>query len=166
MEDKKSKSQVKREMTALQKLGEQLASLSEDQIRKIEIPEELREAILFAKTARKHEALRRQMQYIGTLMRDIDPEPVERAVDVMLHGHGVQHRTFKQVEEWRDELLGGNNDILEELQARFPDADHQRLRQLTLNARKESASDKPPKSSRALFRYLRELLNEEERPLE
>ena len=164
MEEKKSKSQVKREMTALQKLGEQLAGLTEDQIRKIELPEELREALLFAKTMRKHEALRRQMQYIGTLMRDIDPEPVERAIDTALHGHRVQQRVFQQVEEWRDELLKGNDAILEELIDRFPAADHQHLRQLTLNARKEIVQNKPPKSSRTLFRYLRALLDEEERP--
>lgn len=165
MEEKKSKSQVKREMTALQKLGEQLAGLTEDQIRRIELPEELREALLFAKTTRKHEALRRQMQYIGTLMRGIDPEPVERAIDTALHGHRVQQRVFQQAEEWRDELLKGNDAILEELIDRFPAADHQHLRQLTLNARKEILLDKPPKSSRTLFRYLRELLDEEERPL-
>lgn len=78
--EQKSKSQVKREMLALQSLGEQLVDFSPNQIGQIEMPQELREAVLFARTLKKNEARRRQMQYIGTLMRDVDPEPIRKAV--------------------------------------------------------------------------------------
>ena len=74
--EQKSKSQIKREMKALQKLGEKLLGLSPNQIKKIKIPQELKEAVLFAKTLKKHEARRRQLQYIGALMRNTDPEPI------------------------------------------------------------------------------------------
>lgn len=161
-EEKKSKSQLKREMLALQKLGEELVRLSEDQISKLDIPSALMDALLFAKTIKKHEAWRRQMQYIGTLMREIDPEPIHRALENALHGHKADMRIFKQAEEWRDKLLAGNDALLEELFTRFPHVDFQRMRQLVFNARKEKDGNKPPKSSRALFRYLRELLNSEE----
>ncbi len=84
--EKKSKSQVKREMLALQSLGEQLVLLTSTQISSIEMLQELREAVLFAKTLKKREARRRQMQYIGTLMRDADPEPIRKGLDGISRG--------------------------------------------------------------------------------
>lgn len=78
----KSKSQVKKELLALQALGEQLVELSADQIKKIDMPLELRDALLFAKTITKGEARRRQLQYIGVLMRETDPEPIRKALDI------------------------------------------------------------------------------------
>ncbi len=153
----KSKSQVKREMLALQALGEKLAGLATDQIRKIEMPHELRDALLFAKTIRKGEAWRRQLQYIGALMREADPEPIRRALDDISRGGLQDTEHFQELERWRDELVNGNDGLLEEIVNRFPAADRRALRQLAFNARKERESHKPPKSSRALFRLLKEL---------
>jgi ribosome-associated protein len=86
--EQKSKSQIKREMLALQSLGEHMVDLSPNQISKIEMPQELREAVLFARTLKKSEARRRQMQYIGTLMRDADPEPIQKAVEAISRSRG------------------------------------------------------------------------------
>jgi ribosome-associated protein len=155
----KSKSQVKREMSALQVLGERLVELAPDQIMKIDMPLELRDALLFTKTLNKGEARRRQLQYIGVLMRKADPEPIQKALDTIGRGQLQDAKQFKELEQWRDELIKGNDALLEQILGRFPNADRQSLRQLVLNARKERDVDKPPKSSRALFRYLKELSN-------
>jgi ribosome-associated protein len=153
----KSKSQVKREMLALQSLGEHLVDLSPNQISKIEMPQDLREAVLFARTLQKSEAWRRQMQYIGTLMRDTDPEPIREAVDRISRGEGHDAQLFRELEQWRNGLIDGNDEFLGDIVNHFPDADRKRLRRHALNARKEREGNKPPKASRALFRYLREL---------
>jgi ribosome-associated protein len=155
--EQKSKSQVKREMLALQSLGEHLVDLSPNQISKIEMPQDLREAVLFARTLKKSEAWRRQMQYIGTLMRDADPEPIRKAVDEIGRGGGHDAQLFQKLEQWRNELIDGNDELLGDIVNHFPDADRKRLRRLALNARKEREERKPPKASRVLFRYLREL---------
>ncbi len=157
MEERKSKSQRKREMLALQSLGERLVELREEQIRKIEIPDDLREAVLFARNLKKGEALRRQLQYIGTLMRDVEPEPLRKALDEISRGLMMDRQLFQKIEKWRDDLVDGNDEILQEILVEFPHADSNRLRQCILSARKEKAANQPPKSSRALFRYLRDL---------
>lgn len=154
---RKSKSQVKREMVALQKLGERLIELSVDQIKKIEMLEELREALLEGKTITKREARRRHMQYIGALMREADPEPIKKALDSISLGQALVTGEFKKIEKWRDGLLEGNQGVINEICEEYPDADRQRIRQLARNAVKEKEKNKPPKSSRALFRYLKDL---------
>jgi len=153
----KSKSQVKREMLALQSLGERLFDLPADRIKMIEMPPELRDALLFGKTIRKGEARRRQIQYIGALMREIDPGPIEKVLDSIQRGHFQNTEHFKELERWRDELVGGNEGSLEEIVSKFPAADRRTLRRLALNARKEREENRPPKASRALFRLLKEL---------
>ncbi|MDR3569916.1 MAG: ribosome biogenesis factor YjgA [Syntrophobacteraceae bacterium] len=153
----KSKSQVKREMLSLQALGERLAELASDQIKKIELPLELRDALLFCKTIRKGEARRRQLQYIGALMREADPEPIEKALHAIGRGGLQKEQQFKEVERWRDKLIDGDNDPMDEILSRFPGTDRQTLRQLVLNARKEREGQKPPKASRVLFRFLKGL---------
>lgn len=155
--DVKSKSQVKREMLGLQSLGEQLVELGPDRLKRIEMPQDLRDAVLFARKLKRGEALRRQLQYIGALMRDADPEPIQKALDEIGRGQRAEAQLFRKLEQWRDDLLEGNDQIQEVIITHFPDADRQRLRQLVLNARREKEENKPPKSSRALFRYLREL---------
>jgi ribosome-associated protein len=155
--EQKSKSQVKREMLALQALGEQLVDLSPNQISEVEMPQDLREAVLFAKTLKKREALRRQMQYIGTLMRDADPEPIRKAVAGISRDQWQDNQLFRELEEWRKGLIDGNDESLGDIGNHFPDADLKRLRRLALNARKEREGNKPPQFARALFRYLREL---------
>jgi ribosome-associated protein len=156
MEDK-SKSERKREVTALQELGERLLEFSQEQLNNIGISQELQEALVLVKTLKSHGARRRQMQYIGVLMRRIDTEPIKQAIDDMDRGQKHKARAFQQLERMRDSLIEGDDTMYEEIINLFPDADIQRLRQLTRSARKEKAENQTPKQSRILFRYLREL---------
>lgn len=153
----KSKTQKKQEALELQKMGEKLASLSDEQIGDIDLPAKLRDAIKFVKTVKSHGARKRQMQYIGTLMRKIDPAPIQEALEEIDEGNYRKSLEFKEIETWRDELIAGNKTILEEILVKCPEADRQQLAQLVRNAVKEKTHNKPPRAFRALFRYLREI---------
>ncbi len=157
MEEEKSRSQRKREVEALQKLGVRLAKLSPDQLRRFPIPEKLREAVEQLQRAKKNEARRRQTQYIGALMRSIDPAPIEEAFENLDQSHAMDVATEHRVERWRDRLLDGDDDLIEEIASRSPTADRQRLRRLVRNARKADEGPARTRASRALFRYLREV---------
>jgi ribosome-associated protein len=148
-------------MLTLQTLGEQLVGLTPDQIDGLEISEELREAVLFTKKIKKGEALRRQIQYIGVLMRDVDPERIRSALDAIARGRDQDARLFQELEHWRDGLVEGKEGLLAEVLHRFPGADGKWMNQLVLNARRERDANKPPKSARTLFRYLRKLASSE-----
>ncbi len=151
-----SKSEKKRAMTALQELGEALVALPADRLAKIDLPDALRLAVQDARRFTQHEARRRQMQYIGRLMRDTDPEPIRAALDevrgVSAEANARQHR----LEGLRTRLLEDER-TLGEIAAAHPGADLQQLRQLRRNALKERELGKPPRAFRELFRALREL---------
>ena len=159
-EERKSRTRIKNEMTALQKLGEKLVGLSRSQINEIKMEEDLKEAVLFAQTLTKHGARKRQMQYIGVLMRETDMEPIEKALELIELGQKVDAKDFLKVEKWRDELVMGNRETLDELIELYPELDRQHINQLVRNANKEAKEGKTPKSSRVLFKYLRELLDQ------
>jgi ribosome-associated protein len=151
-----SKSQLKREMTALQDLGAELVTLSKERLAKIEMPERLRDALLEAQRITKHEARRRQMQYIGKIMRDVDAAPLRAAMDEI---NGVSKAATirqHQLERLRTRLME-DEAVFSEVARDFPGADVQRLRQLRRNALKESEQGKPPRAYRELFRELRDL---------
>jgi ribosome-associated protein len=153
----KSRTEKKKEAHLLQELGEKLVMLSSQQLLTIGLSKELLEAIQFAKTHTKHGAYRRQMQYVGALMREIDPEPIQQAVKVIELGDYKKSREFHQIETWRDELINGNDSLLEEIFVNFPDAERQRLTQLVRSAQKEKIKNRSKKSARNLFAYLRQL---------
>jgi ribosome-associated protein len=153
----KSRTRLKKEATALQKMGERLVRLSEDQLNRMELPQALLEAIRTVRTITSRGARRRQMQYIGTLMRKVDAEPIEQALLEIEQGNYRQARTFHRIEAWRDRLVGGDDDLIDEIVDALPEASRQRLGQLVRSARKEKEKNAPPKSARNLFRYLRSL---------
>lgn len=152
-----SRSQKKRDMTALQSLAEQLMQLSPELVKKCGLPDYFIEEVLDAMSITSHEAKRRQTQYVGKLMRDIDPQPLIDFLDDIDTGNRADNRKFHQLERWRNALVDGNLSVLDELVELYPQADRQRLAQLARNAKKENTKGKPPKSSRALFKALREL---------
>lgn len=155
----KSKSQIKREMNALQNLGKAIVQLPPKDLAKIPLPDDLAEAIHHARNIRSHGALRRQMQLIGRLMRNVNPEPIQQALDsIRLSGHQSSAH-FHAIEQWRDRLINEGQAALDEFIGQHPQADRQQLRQLMLNASKEAKQDKPPKSARNLFRIIREILD-------
>lgn len=153
----KSRTRLKKEATALQKMGERLVRLSDDQLNRMELPQALLEAIRTVRTITSRGARRRQMQYIGTLMRKVDAEPIEQALLEIEQGDYRQARTFQRIEAWRDRLVGGDDDLIDEIVDALPEASRQRLGQLVRSARKEKEKNAPPKSARNLFRYLKAL---------
>lgn len=154
-----SKTKIKKQMIELQNLGEQLAALNKDQLKELDLPESLRDAINEAKRMTKFGAISRQMQYIGRLMRDIDPAPIVAKLEIW-NGTSRQHIAWlHQVERWRDRLLEDPN-ALTELLAAHPQADAQHLRTLIRNALKEKELNKPPKSFREIFQALRDIIPE------
>lgn len=152
-----SKSAVKREMHALQQLGADIVKLSAGQLATIPMDEKLSEAIGTARRIKSNEGLRRQMQYIGKLMRSADIEAIKEAMRQLEEGRKEDARRFHQLELWRDQLLEQGPKACEQVLQRFPAADGQHLRQLISRANKEQQLNKPPASARKLFRYLREL---------
>lgn len=152
-----SKTQRKRDMHELQQLGEALVGLSTERLAALELPEALREAVDEARRIAKRGARRRQLQYIGRLMRDADAPRIRAQIDGWRNDAARHAASLHQAERWRDLLLEDEG-ALGELLERFPAADLQRLRTLLRNARQEAASGKPPKSARALFQVLRALL--------
>ena len=142
-------------MTALQKLGERLVALTPERLERISLEPELKEAIDLARTLTKHEAKRRQMQYIGALMRQENPEPIQIALERLDRGQDDDTRILKQTEKWRDRLIKGDEALVETLLKRFPSLDKQRIGQLIQYARNEKEAGRPPKSARVLFRYLK-----------
>jgi ribosome-associated protein len=149
-----SKTRRKREMHELQALGVALVRLAEAQIATLDIPAELREAVLEAKRIRSNEAKRRQMQYIGRLMREVDSAPI-RAHLAELEGHSAQaNARHRRLEIWRERLLA-DDEALTAFAAEHPGADLQSVRALIRNARKEAKEGKPPRASRELFRVLK-----------
>ncbi len=156
-----SRSQKKRDSAALQVLGGKLAELPESALSKLDLPPRLLEAIMEFKALAKHEAKRRQLQFIGALMRDTDADPLALAVEDMESGNRSQAREFHAVEAWRAALLAGDESGLEAIVALAPENEQvevrSKIRQLTRNARAEAEKNKPPRSSRTLFRLLREL---------
>ncbi len=149
----KSKSQIKRELHLLHDLGKQLVALPQSQLRVLGLTEPLQTAIMDARRF-KRGALKRQLQYIAGLMREVDAAAVQQALDGFRRPQQQEVEALHEVEAWRDALLAGDDALLDELVRRFQNADRQHLRQLLRNANRERKLNKPPKSARALFHEL------------
>ena len=155
-----SKTRKKKDMLALQNLGVKLVELNEQQLETMQLPESLLAAVREARRLSRHEALRRQMQYIGRLMRDLDAVPRRDRLEQWL-GQGREHTAqLHALERWRAELLAGDPALARFLHE-YPGADSQKLRTLIRNARREQSAVLPPKSYRELFRLLREMTTKE-----
>ncbi|MGD8566552.1 MAG: ribosome biogenesis factor YjgA [Gammaproteobacteria bacterium] len=153
-----SKSRMKREMHALQALGEKLVELSNEQIQQLNIPDALRDAVLQAKAIKKHGARRRQLQYVGRLMRDVDAGDLQQQYDNVTQHSAAAVAQLHQVEKWRTRLLEDEDQALQAFLQQYPDTDRQQLRQLIRTARQEHRNNKPPKAYRKLFHFIKELL--------
>lgn len=154
-----SKSQRKREMHALQDLGAEMVELASNQLDQLPLPVALRDAIEACQRIRAHEARRRQIQFIGKLLRDVDPEPLQQALLQLRQHAKLANQQHHQMERWRDRLLAEGDDALNELLQQFPHADRRHLRQLIRTGQKEAEQSKPPAAARELFRVLRQLLS-------
>jgi ribosome-associated protein len=153
-----SKSALKRQMTALQDMGERLVELSDAQLKKVPIDDpRLSEAIAEARRIKARGGLRRQLQYIGKLMRQINPDGIQQALDELDGQHQEVNARFHQLEKLREKLINEGDRALEEIVAVFPDADRQHLRQLLRQHEQETKQGKANTAFKKLFRYFKEL---------
>ena len=156
--DGPSKSQVKREMTALQEMGTRLTELPESQLKQIPIEnEQLLDAVMLARRLTARGGRRRQLQFIGKLMRKIDPAPIEDALARLDGRHEEEKARFHRLEQLRDGLLSQGDKGLDPILVAFPEADRQQLRQLYRQHQSQLSKGKPSAVGKKLFRYLREL---------
>lgn len=151
-----SKSALKRESTALQDLGRELAELGKERLAKVPIDEDLRDAVKDYQRFTSHEARRRQLQYIGKLMRNVDPEPIRAALDAFKGVSATETAKMHRLENLRTRLIDDEK-TLHGIAETYPGADLQQLRVLRRNAIKEKEQNRPPRAFRELFRVLREL---------
>jgi len=154
-----SKSEMKRDMTALQELGEKLATLDKKQLVTLNLPERLYDALIELKRLTAHGAVSRQKQFIGKLMRHVDPEPIQELLNKIAGVSDRHSGWLHQLERLRENLLTDPK-ALESFIADYPQADVQKLRQLIRNTQKEREQTKPPKNYRELFQLLKEYIPE------
>jgi ribosome-associated protein len=152
-EDEKSKSQIKRELLELKALGRTLISLPVKDLDKLVLPERLYESVVKAQSM-SHGALKRETGFIGRLIADEDHETIAASVAKLKQVHQGEVKQFHELEQWRDHLLSGNNDVMTMLHQQLESFDGQYVRQLVRNAAKEAKLNKSPKSARLLFKYL------------
>jgi ribosome-associated protein len=151
-----SKTRRKREMLELQALGAALVALPDAQLARMALAQELLQAVLEAKRINSHEARRRQLQYIGRLMREVDPGPIRAELAAIRGGSAQAAAAHRRLETWRERLLD-NDEALTAFAAEHPRSDLQEIRALIRNARKEQKEGKPPRAYRELFRMLKTL---------
>ena len=157
-----SKTRRKRQMTELQDIGAALVKLSPEQLERIELPEALRDAVLACKRFTKHEAVRRQMQYIGRLMRDVDPGPIVERLAAIEGPSRKQTALLHLAEKWRDEMLR-DPDAAQRFAREFPAADANRLRALAASAAEEKRGTRAPKHFRELFHAINTIIQDQAR---
>jgi len=151
-----SKSEIKRDAEELKRLGAELVDLGKNSLDKIPLDERLRNEIELAQRIKK-EGRRRQLQLIGKLLRSMDVEPIRIALDKLKNRHNQQVALFHKLEMLRDRLIDEGDEAMADVIALYPQANRQQLRSMIRNAQKEKAGNKPPKSARQIFQYLREL---------
>jgi ribosome-associated protein len=156
-EEKPSKTQRKRVMHELQALGERLIGLNPEQLATIALPENLHDAVEQARRITKHEARRRQLQYIGRLMRAVDPEPIREKLRAWDGVSTEETARVHRIERWREKMIEDDGTI-GALVNTHPGIDTQRLRALVRNAREERNAGRPPRAYRELFRALRDIV--------
>jgi ribosome-associated protein len=157
--ERPSKSEMKRQSDALQKLGEQLIEAPRDRVKRVPMPDDLRDAILHCQTITNHEGKRRQVQFVGKLMRSLDEEEVgviQRTIESWKGTSKAEAAALHALERRREKLLADDK-ALTQLLGEHPELDAQHLRALIRNARKEHAENKPPKAYREIFQILKDL---------
>ena len=155
-----SKTRLKQAAHDLQALGARLVDLPRDRLQMLGLPESLYDAVRECQSITRHEARRRQIQYIGRLMRQVDPSAIEAQFSIWDGTSAAEVALQHSIERWRDRLMDdqASASALTDLAAAHPGCDVQQLRTLMRNARREFAQGKPPRSHRELFRALRAIL--------
>ncbi len=155
--EEKSKTQVKRDLHALVDLGERLTTLKPDLIARLPLTDALRRALADAPKHTANIARKRHIHFIGKLMRDQDVESILALIDQLDASTRQYNERFHNLERWRDRLITGTDALLDSFVTDYPEADRQHLRQLIRQAQHEAAQNKPPATTRKIFKYIREL---------
>jgi len=158
----KSRTQKKHEAEAAQVIGERLVGLMDSKLIQLDLPEILFDAIKKAQTINAHGGKKRQLQFIGKLMRDenLDMNAINNLL-VRIDGNAaLQTKAFKEIEEWRDKLISGGNDAVNLLLESYPMADAQQIRQLVRNASSKKNEALAKKSKKTIFQVVKELIEE------
>lgn len=155
-----SKSEIKRDAEDLKQLGEKLVNLTKANLTKVPLDDSLKDAIELAQRLQK-EARRRQLQYIGKLLRSIDAEPIREALEKIENKHNQQQAMLHKLEILRDELVAKGDVALTDLLNEHPSADRQQLRNLIRAAQKEKEQNKPSKAYREIYQVLKTLILED-----
>lgn len=157
--ERPSKSELKRQMTALQKLGEELVAEPRDRLKRVPMPEDVRDAILECQRIKDHEGRRRQLQYVGKVMRSLEEDEIaaiRKVLDSWKGASKAETAALHAIERQREKLLADDKALTQLLQD-HTQLDAQQLRTLIRNARKEQAENKPPKAYREIFQILKQL---------
>ena len=141
-------------------LGEKILALTKDELAQFNMDDELRNAFEEGQRIKSHGALKRQKHYIAKLMRGRDIEPLTAQLDLVLHKHDIFSAAFKRMEKWRDTLINDGDDGITAFLQEYPHADRQYLRQLVRNVAQEKKRNKPAASFRAIFKYIREIVDQ------
>ncbi|MDP8078917.1 ribosome biogenesis factor YjgA [Phocoenobacter skyensis] len=152
-----SKSEIKRDAEDLKKLGTQLVELSNAKLDTVPLNENLKEAITLAQRL-KMEARRRQIQYIGKLLRQCDVEPIQEALDKLNNTHKQQQAMLHKIEVIREQLIEQGDAAINNLMTDYPTLDRQKLRSLVRGVLKERENNKPPKNFREIYQYLKSIM--------
>ncbi len=155
--EEKSKSQVKREFLALQDMGARLAELKPDVLARLPLNDALRKALEESAKHTRHIARKRHNQYLGKLLRGHDIDAIQQVLDNFDSSSREYNNRFHRLERWRDRLLDEGDEALQQLMLEYPDIDSQHIRGLVRHAQHERAREKPPAAARKLFKYLREM---------
>lgn len=153
-----NKTQLKREADALAELGKRLAELDKGTLQQLNLPTELLRAVEEVKAIRAHSARKRQLKLIGKILRGMETAELKAWFEERDSSHRSSVDAFHEVERWRDRLIAGGFEAMSEFLSLYPDCDRQRLNQLVRSAVKEASMEKPPKSARQLFKYLKEIM--------
>ncbi|EGW23342.1 ribosome biogenesis factor YjgA [Methylobacter tundripaludum] len=159
-----NKTQIKKDMAVLFALSEEMSELPAGQLKTLELPEIINKAVVEVSGMPHKGARKRLLKFIAGQLNKIDIEPILEKLSRIKNKSAHAVREHHIVERWRDRLIAEGNDALTELLDEQPHADRQLLRQLLRNAQKETEAGKPPKSSRLLYRQLKELFKVEGEP--
>ena len=158
---RETRGEKKRRATQLERLGESLVDLAPSKFARVPMPDDLRTAVTEARRIKSSRGgYRRQVQFIGRIMRNLDAQPIADALEAMSGEDSPSAKTFRAAEVWRARLLADGDKALEELVKESPAADRTSLRQLVRAAQKEKGTSRPPHATRALFRELKALFDQ------
>ncbi len=159
-QDKPSKSQLKRDAENLQKLGSDLVNLPISVLNKFPLPEDLFDAIKLAQSIKKNGALKRQLQFIGKLMRQIDTQNIKEMYDNYYLKQNQSKKDFHIYENWRDRFLNSDTTVFDEFITAYPNTDRQQLHQLQRHAINEKKQQKTPKNARLLYSFIKTIIEQ------